>query len=394
MKLSSLKDITKSVESSFKSAVSTMGNVIKQDSFVSGLSNALSKSMDTVSGAFNLAISTQKELRSTVENVIDKGRNALNTANSLVAQNARQFFTSLKLEAVKTVNISEWTNKFEQTISHDVIGEVTKFMNNGQSQIATTFKGLSDQASSFMSGIQDISTNVTTGMSKLQSFGNQLEKEAMALGNQAMNFGNQAMNAVTGFGNQLEKEALGFGKQMEDSVTSFGNSLYKEGNSLYRQATGMGTKAMKSVESFGNQVYTQVNSFGSSTYHTIGKAVTENMNNVTNMFDSGIAKAKQGLDVVGSSVMKQFNSSVNTLNSLGSKAATTYQQITGNVSDVVKSAAEKGKNALQNGLGTLCSSAESIGNSVKNSSIVKDLQKLPGETIGSVSKTLSKLFKF
>ena len=111
------------------------------------------------------------------------------------------------------------------------------------------------------------------------------------------------------------------------------------------------------------------------------------------MFDTGIGKAKKGLDVVSSSVMKQFNTSVNKLGSLSTKAATTYQQITGNVSDKVQSAAEQGKNAIQNGIGTICSSAESIANDVKNSSIVKDLQKMPGEAIGSVTKTLSKLFK-
>ena len=147
MKLSFLSDITKTVESTFKSAVNTVGDVIKQDTFVNELGNALNKSVDTVNNAFKLAVSTQKELRETVENVIDKGRNALTTTSSLVAQNARQYFTSLKQEAVKTVNIAEWTNKFEQTISHDVIGEVTKFMNNGQSQIATTFKDLSTTAS-------------------------------------------------------------------------------------------------------------------------------------------------------------------------------------------------------------------------------------------------------
>ena len=465
--------LVNSVKSSFvdtvKSAASTVGDVIKQDSFVSELRGTLTKSVETVSNAYNLATSAQKDLREAIDNAINKGKSVANSANTLLTQKADQYFNSLKQEVFKNFNVTEWANKFEHTISHDFIGELTGYMNNGQKQLTTTFKSLSEKGASFMSGIQEISTNVSGeissslfGMSaNLANFANQAESTLNGIGNQALNtlsgFGNQAMSTLNGLGNQAVNTLNGLGNQTISTLNGFGNQAMNTINGLGNQAmntlnglgnqamntlTGMGNQAMntlngwgnqamsalndagsqaysygvktlKSVEDFGNKVYTEINSFGNNVYQmgnniyqmgndayqTVSHALTENVGQVTEMFESGLNSAKQGFSVVKSTVMGKYNAAVSTLNSLGSKAATTYQQITGNVGDVLQNAVSKGKNAIQDGLGTIGSSLESIEKSVKNSSIVKDIQKLPGEAISAVNnavksagKTLSKLF--
>ena len=258
-----LGSLVNSVKSSFvdtvKSAASTVGDVIKQDSFVSELRGTLTKSVETVSNVFNLATSAQKDLREAIDNAINKGKSVANSANTLLTQKTDQYFTSLKQEVIKNFNVTEWANKFEHTISHDFIGELTGYMNNGQKQLTTTFKGLSEMGASFMSGIQEISTNVSGEVSanlancgnfltaNLANFANQAERTLDGMGNQAMStlngLGNQAMSTLNGLGNQAMSTLNGLGNQAMGALNDAGNQAYS-----------YGVKTLKSVEDFGNKV--------------------------------------------------------------------------------------------------------------------------------------------